>query len=115
MSRLKTAIARGRLVYGAALVLAPDALLGALDAGEVDGRARTFARVLGARQVAEAALVGPGASARRIRVGAAVDGIHALTMVALAGLDRRRRRLATVNALIASALALAGVVELRRR
>jgi hypothetical protein len=113
MARAATVISRGRLLYGSALVLAPDALLGELHAGAVDRRARTFARVLGARQVIEAMLVGPGASPRRIRLGAAVDGVHALTMVTLAAVDPRRRGLAGANALVATALALLGLEEAR--
>jgi len=115
MPHVETVIARGRLVYGAALLLAPDALLGELRMGPLDRRARSVARVLGARQLIEGTLVGSGASVRRIGLGAAVDGVHALSMGALAWLDPRRRRLATANALVATALALAGVVEVRRR
>jgi hypothetical protein len=65
--------------------------------------------------VIEAMLVGPGASPRRIRVGAMVDGAHGLTMVVLARVDRSRRGLATANALVAAGLALTGWQEARRR
>lgn len=114
MPRVERMIAGGRILYGTALLLTPDAVLGRLHAGRIDHRARLVVRVLGVRQLLEAMLVGPGASPRRIRVGVMVDAAHAASMVALARVDPPRRRLATASALVAGGFALTGLAEARR-
>lgn len=103
-----------RLLYGSALVWQPRALLGDLADARIDRRAARFARLLGARQIVQAAILGRHVSRSWILAGVAVDATHAATMVGLALLDRRRRLLASANALAASAFALAGVHEARR-
>lgn len=103
-----------RLLYGSALLAAPDALLGDLPEARIDRRALAFARVLGARQVVQAVMAYRWPSRRASLVGVAVDGAHAASMVTLARLDPRRRGLASANALGASAFALAGLLAARR-
>lgn len=96
-----------RAGYGLAELLAPDLLEGRLlPAG--DTHALTALRVLGARDLVQAAV---GASSGRSlhRAGGVVDGLHALSMVALAALDRPRRPAAAVNAAIALAFAIGEV------
>ncbi len=105
MSQILTAV---RAVYGAVLLLGSEHLLSRLSGAPVDSRARTVARVLGARELLQAELTCryPTRAVRRLGVG--VDSVHAASMVALAVLDPARRRLATHNAVSAAALALAG-------
>ena len=102
-----------RLLYGSALLLEPRAALGDLADTRIDRRAVWFARLLGARHIAQAATVDRHRSRGWILAGAAVDVTHAVTMAGLALLDRRRRVLAAANALGATAFALAGVHEAR--
>jgi hypothetical protein len=102
-----------RLLYGSVLLLAPGAVLHELPHGRVDWRALAVARVLGARHLLQAAVVGHG-SERWLRAGAVVDAGHAATMVALAALRPERRALAGANALVAASLAAGGIVESRR-
>lgn len=98
-----------RVVYGAALLGAPDALLSDLRHDPADQRARAFARILGSRHLVEALVVGRHHSRGWILADAAVDGAHAGTMLAVAALDRRRRRLALTNALVAGVFTWVGV------
>lgn len=113
--RAAGALTGARVLWGSALLLAPGAMLGEARDAQTDRRARTFARVLGARQLAQAALVAPrGSRDWVILAGAAVDAAHAATMVALAVLDRTRRKLALTNAFAATAFALAGAREAHR-
>jgi hypothetical protein len=101
-----------RALYGGALVLAPRHALG-VRVGELDGRMRTFARVLGARNLAEAALLRAHPSRGWALAGAAVDATHAATMVIVAAIDRRGRAIALTSALVASAFAAWGARSAR--
>ncbi len=98
-----------RVAWGAALLLAPGRVLRALPHQQIDRRARVFARVLGARDVAQAALIARRPTRGWILAGVAVDATHATTMVALALLRPGRRKLALANLMTASAFAIAGV------
>ncbi len=100
-----------RVLYGSALLLAPDSLI-----GERAGRSeRAFARILGARHLVQAALAGPCSTPRLLRVGVAIDATHAATMIALAVWKPRLRALASANALAAASFAGAGIFEAKRR
>lgn len=94
-----------RAVLGALLLLAPRRVVSDLPHGAIDRRALVFARVLGLRQIAQAAVLRRHHSAAWMRAGAAVDATHAATMVALALTHPARRRLALTNAAVAGALA----------
>jgi hypothetical protein len=121
-----------RAGYGAALLCAPGALI-RLTAGpgaaagrrrrpaEADAqreaapasRARLVARVLGARHLAQAALTAAGqradpGSPLPMGGGAAVDLLHAASMLALGTMDRRVRRTTFTDAAVETALAAAG-------
>jgi hypothetical protein len=105
-------IARSGL--GTVYLLAPEWIPGAL-AVPVDHRARIFVRILGARYVAQAFLVSSAPGRRyALAMGAAVDVIHAASMVALAAVDVRRRRLAMADAGAAVAFAAAGWRRMHR-
>jgi hypothetical protein len=90
----------GRAVWGTTLLLAPRAILRRLDHAEPDRRSVVVARVLGGRQLAQAALsVDP--SPEVLAAGVWVDGAHAMSLVGLAIMDRSRVRAAVTDALVA--------------
>ncbi|WP_295126683.1 hypothetical protein [uncultured Leifsonia sp.] len=98
-----------RAVYGLLELASPDTVTVTALGRKPDTRMRTVIRVLGARHVAQSVLTMAKPHTMH-RLGGAVDLIHAGSMVGLAILDRRRRRAALVNAVVA---ALFGVAELR--
>ena len=100
-------VALARAGYGVALLVAPQALIkltGDPVTGQPAGASRArpsrracgVARVLGARHLMQAGLTavalraGPGRSYYALAGGAAVDALHATTMVGLALVDRGR-------------------------
>lgn len=102
-----------RAIAGGALLLAPGAVLGDLPHRRIDGAARVFARILGARHLLEAGILWRRHSHRWILVGAGIDATHAATMFALALTKPDERGLALTNAFTASALAGAGLAASR--
>ncbi|MDQ6783184.1 MAG: hypothetical protein M3063_07040 [Actinomycetota bacterium] len=96
-----------RTGWGLLLLGAPGLAVRA--AGGTDERAsRRVVRVLGARHLAEAGLEarhGPGVR----RAGGAVDLLHAVTAVGFGVADRRWRRPALADAVVASAFAATGL------
>lgn len=102
-----------RVAWGAALLLAPDRVLRALPHGQIDRPALAFARVLGVRDLVQAAVIARRPTRGRILAGAAVDATHATTMVALALIRPDRRKLALTNVTTASAFAVAGLRRAR--
>jgi hypothetical protein len=98
-----------RAAWGSALLLDPGAVLRSLRHGRIDGRALVFARVLGGRHLAQAAIEARHRGRGSILAGAAFDATHAATMLTLARFAPDRRGLALTNAAIASMFALAGV------
>ncbi|HTS98533.1 MAG TPA: hypothetical protein VMI33_18135 [Streptosporangiaceae bacterium] len=104
-----------RAGYGGALLIAPGLVIRLVTGEPAGPRARAVARVLGARHLLQAALTtAAGRSAPSLGIGAAVDLVHAASMAALAA-DRRVRRLTLTDALVESALALAGLSAARLR
>jgi hypothetical protein len=101
-------LATARGLYGATLLIVPAPLVRAAGGRHTDPRARRVARILGLRQLAEAAVLATQPRGTLRVAGAAVDAVHALTALGVAAVDGRRRRLAIVNALTASAFAVAG-------
>lgn len=98
-----------RASYGVALVLAPGPVI-RLATGRFPGRrARRVARVLGARHLIQAAVSSLAPLPGVLAAGAAVDAVHAASMVALAAADRGSRRAALTDALTESFLAVAGI------
>ena len=103
---MTVSVAGLRGLYGAALLIVPIE----------DDATRRFCRVLGARQLAEAAFLRRPTFSRRL-AGAAVDGLHAVSVLWLA--RRRPDRAAALhgNAAVAASLAitsLAGAVRQSR-
>lgn len=103
--RIATAVAAGQLFSGAALLLRPTGL-GRLAAGGAEPPPPAIVRLLGGRMAAQGLLLlGRVSDGRAFRVGAAVDGCHAASMVAAAAAFPRFRRAAAASAAIAFAMA----------
>ncbi|MCD5313306.1 hypothetical protein [Kineosporia babensis] len=94
--------------FGAALVLQPRRIL-ALTGTDPDlPGVTTAARILGARHLAQAAVVASAPSRfRAARWAAWVDGLHAASMLALAATAPDYRRAALTSAGVAGALSAA--------
>lgn len=103
-----------RTAYGAVLLLAPSGALAALTRSQIDRRALRLARILGARELVQAAVIERNPTRGRQLAGAGVDALHAASMLALARIDRRRRRLALHNALTAGLLTGASLAAAAR-
>ncbi len=102
-----------RAAYGVLLAAAPELVVRAY--GGQPGRPdRTVARVLGWRQLVQAAACAGAPGPQVLLLGAETDAAHALSAVALAAADRPRRRAGLTEALLASALAVAGIAAARR-
>jgi hypothetical protein len=99
-----------RGAYGAALCCAPGSVL-TLAGGRsaaASPRTRAVARVLGARHLAQALVSAARPSPAVLILGAAVDVLHSASMLALAAVDRPRRRLGLTDSVIAGAFAAGG-------
>jgi hypothetical protein len=103
-----------RAGYGVALIGVPGLLIGMT--GEKPGpRARAVARVLGARHLIQAGVTAvsqlgdPGGSVV-LGGGAAVDLLHATSMVVLGAADSQVRRAALSDAAVETTLAMIGAV-----
>jgi len=103
----------GRIAYGAALLVFPGALVRMVSGGKADRPSRIGARILGARHLVQAAVVGRGGGRPLLAAGAATDALHALSMVALATFDSGHRRIAATDAVVAALFAAGGLREVR--
>ena len=102
-----------RFAYGTALLVLPSQALARATGAPVDRRAAWLARVLGARELAQAELTRRRPTREVLLAGAVVDVLHAASMVGLAAADRERRRLALHNATSAVLLALGSLLAAR--
>jgi len=101
----------GRAAYGAVLLLAPQGVLSSLAGQPCDRPTMVVARVLGLRELAQAAVLRSHPGRDWQLAGAGVDALHGASMVALAAKGARRyRRLALANARTAGLLALSCLV-----
>lgn len=100
-----------RTGWGAALLLAPHQVLTRLHV-HVDATAITVTRILGARQLAQAALSGINPSPEVLAMGIWVDSAHAATAISLAALDPTRARAALTDTTVAALWAGAGYRDL---
>jgi hypothetical protein len=103
----------GRLLLGGLLLAAPQGVLERLSRRRAGVGERRAARLLGARNILEGALVATHDGRGWLLAGAAVDSTHVLSMIALAAARPAHRRLATASALAAIATATAGFVAAR--
>jgi hypothetical protein len=99
-----------RAAYGAALCCAPGPMLrleGGPGAAASPG-ARAMARILGGRHLVQAVLSATRPTPAVLAAGAGTDVLHSASMIALAALDRPRRRLGLSDSLVAAAFAAGG-------
>lgn len=101
-----------RAGYGLALLVAPGPLL-RLAGGSDESAEVRVARVLGARQVAQALATAGHPGPVRLCAGALVDALHAASMFALAAVSAEHRRPALLDGSVATALCAGGLVAAR--
>jgi hypothetical protein len=102
-----------RAVIGVAHLLAP-ARSAPGAGGRLTTTGRRVVRVLGARQLTQAAITGRCPGRAVLWLGVEVDATHAATMLAVAACSRRYRRPALGNVAMAAAFAAAGALAARR-
>jgi hypothetical protein len=110
---LTAALLRG--AYGLALCCAPGPIISLAGGVVATPGDRAVGRVLGVRHVAQAIVSLARPTPAVLALGAGADVLHSASMVALAALDRPRRRLGCTDALIAAAFAAAGGILAARR
>jgi hypothetical protein len=105
-------IGAGSVVVGVTLLAAPGRVCDYIS----DTRARPtgWMRLLGARYLAQGVAQLGWSQPAVLQVSAAVDGLHALSMVALAAASPTYRRLASVSAVAATAGMAANALTARR-
>ncbi|MFZ0832961.1 MAG: hypothetical protein WAM92_07730 [Mycobacterium sp.] len=82
---------------------------------EVDTKSVVIARILGARHLTQATLSGVRPSPEVLAMGVWVDGVHALTALGLAAVDRSRARAGLTDTAVAAIWAGAGYRDLAQR
>lgn len=97
------------MTYGAGLLLASRTLLRAPRGTNSGTQARVFARLLGARHLSEALILRRRASPDVILACASIEAIHAASMILLARISPRWRKLALGNATVATMLCAYGI------
>ena len=103
-----------RAGWGAALLFAPRHVTHNVHHITVDTKSVAIARILGARQLSQAALPGLRPSPEVLAMGVWVDAVHALTALALAGADHSRARAGLTDTAVAGIWAAAGYFDLAR-
>ncbi len=106
-------LSKVRSGLGLAQLLVPAVAAGVVAGQRPDPRGRRVVRVLGARQLAQALTTGFQPTTAVLALGAEVDAAHGLSMAALGLFDRRLRRLAWADGLLAAGFMTAGVVAAR--
>jgi hypothetical protein len=101
-----------RAGWAVALLVAPRYVMTNVHNVGVDRRSIVIARILGARQLTQAALSGVRPSPEVLAMGVWVDAVHAITALGLAVLDRSRARAGMTDTAIASLWAGAGYRDL---
>lgn len=99
-----------RACYGAALLCAPGLALGLFTGQAPSHRARTIARILGARHLAQAVLTLWRPRPAVLLAGAGVDACHTASMLALAVADPHMRRAGIADATAAAAFTATGAL-----
>lgn len=104
-----------RACYGASELLFPDLISGRLAGQPLDRGFRLAARALGGRQLVQAAVAETTPTHRTLLAGASIDGLHALSMLGLAVVAPRWRRLALAETLVATSFGIAGALSAATR
>ncbi|HEX4658889.1 MAG TPA: hypothetical protein VH307_15995 [Streptosporangiaceae bacterium] len=97
-----------RASYGVALVTAPGAVIHRATGRSPARRTRQVARLLGARHLIQAAVSAFAPMPEVLAAGAAVDALHAGSMIMLAIADRGARRVALTDAVAEALFSVAG-------
>lgn len=100
--------------WGATLMGAPGPVTTVLAGAPLTRGERAVFRVLGARHLTQALVAGACPGPAVLMIGAWVDLAHAATALLLAAFDRRRTRVAVLDAAIAGTWALASCAGARR-
>lgn len=106
-------LGRLRAAWGTLQVLAPGLIAARFAGRPPDRRERRVIRVLGVRQLVQAVGSGRAPTYPMLALGVEIDCLHGASMVGLGLVDRARRRLALVDAVVASTFALSGLVAAR--
>jgi hypothetical protein len=108
-------LALAEVAFGIACLARPGTFESAAGVGvnRLDGR--RFVQILGVRHVVQGALIASRPTRIGLGLGAAVDAVHATTMVVVAGLDQTQRTPALRNAAAASGWCLLEVAVAGRR
>jgi hypothetical protein len=101
-----------RAGWGAALLLAPRPVMSTVHGVRVDRKSVLTARILGARQLTQAALSGIRPSPEVLAMGVWVDAVHAMTALGLALVDTTRARAGLTDTAVAALWAGAGYRDL---
>ena len=104
---LRLLVPLARAGYGTALLCAPGPMIGVCTGRPPSVRARRVARVLGVRHLAQAAITIWATGTEVIALGVVVDLLHAASMFAFAAVVPDLRDAELVDALAATALAVA--------
>jgi hypothetical protein len=107
VGRLRLLVPLARAGYGAALLCAPGPMIGVITGQPPSRRARRVARVLGVRQLAQAAVTALNPGPEVVALGVVVDLLHAASMFAFAAVVPDLRGAELADALAATALAVA--------
>ncbi|WP_285247667.1 MULTISPECIES: hypothetical protein [unclassified Pseudarthrobacter] len=100
------ALEASRAVFGVCQVVFPAPIYRVAVGQQPDSRVRAVMRILGARHLIQAVAVGAVPTSTALHLGAGVvDSLHSVSMIALAIADRRRRRPAALDAVIAGLFA----------
>ncbi len=103
-----------RALYGVFLLVAPNRMIRTVT-GESGGRAAAIVcRLLGARHLVQALTIERAGTRGWLLLGVVLDSAHALTMVVVAVLSTKYRRLAGYNAAVASGWILNGLRTAKR-
>lgn len=95
-----------RAAYGLCQTSFPGPIFRFAVGQQPDAHVRVVMRVLGARHLMQALIVEVAPTSAALHLGAGVvDSLHSVSMVALAIADRRRRRAAALDAVLAALFA----------
>ena len=115
MTRQSRSIELARAGWGLALLAAPRQVMEKVHGLEVDTKSVVIARILGARHLTQASLSGFRPSPEVLAMGVWVDGVHALTALGLAAVDRSRARAGLTDTVVAGVWGGAGLRDLSQR
>ncbi len=108
-------LSASRVGWGLLLMTAPRVPLAALDPeGTLPPAMRRVVRVLGARHLAQGLLTGWRPSPLLLALGAGADALHAASALVYGAARSEQRRPATLDASIATALAVTSAVRAAR-